>query len=158
MLKVRKQKQQTTSTHWCPRIDAPFPPFAISSFPSDFSFLFGSIFYLSELGTFLSISFEWPVDARCRSHGVHILMSFFPFSFSLFFLHVLLSFIFCQNWWSCSISDEVVDNCLTGIRRVYWRVKDEGLLGSAVWCSVYWARLSITAAVLNISVIRYRLY
>ena len=131
--------------------NAHYPLFAIAPFSFAFSFMLGYKFPLSDLDTFLSVSFEWPADARCRSHDVQIMMSFlFPLA---------ISFSFCISiWQSYSMSDAIVDNCLTGIRIVYWRSKGEGLSVSARWCSVHWARLSITAAILSIYVGRYYLY
>ena len=56
---------------------------------------FSFCFPLSELGTFLSVSFEWHAGARYRSHSVQILlMSIFPFVIFLFFPPFFLSFIF----------------------------------------------------------------
>ena len=73
----------------------------------------------------------------------------FPMSFSIFFLPSFPSFTL--NWRSYSMIDDVIDICSNGIRTMYLRVKGKGLSVSAVCCSVYWARLSITAAILSIS-------
>ena len=62
---------------------------------------------------------------------------------SAIYFSFCISFILRQY----SISDTIVDNCSTGIRTAYWRVKGEGISVYAVWCSVHWARLSITAAI-----------
>ena len=60
------KRENSKSTHWCPRIDVPFPPFPFACFlsvPPHFL----AIFSVSDLGTFLSVSFEWHADARCGS-------------------------------------------------------------------------------------------
>ena len=56
-------------TYWCPVF-----PMVIVFFSASF-FLNSHMFPLHELGIFHSSLFEWHADARCRSHGVHILMS-----------------------------------------------------------------------------------
>ena len=81
------------------------------------------------------------------------------FSVCRFFFPFCLSFIARQNGRSYPLSDAmIVDDCLTGIHIVHWMVKDEGLPVSVLWCIVYWARLSITAAIRSISVGWYCLY
>ena len=63
MQKVRKQQ---TYNNVRSRIDAHI---LISSIFLPFPF-FLVIFPLSELGTLLSVYFDWHVDVLCRSHGV----------------------------------------------------------------------------------------
>ena len=129
MLKLRKQKQQTASKHWCP-----FPN--IASFNSAFLF-FLLCLPLSELDTFLSVSCDWRADARCRSHDAYnMLIPFlFPchffFSVCLFYLTSELTEIiyeWCDHWWLFN-------------RDPYSVLKGQG------WWSMPRARLSITGQI-----------
>lgn len=144
--------KQPTSTYWYPHNDVFPPPLDYYCF---FSFCliisFGQSWGFSWMGYFSFASFEWHVDAHCRSHGVQILMSkywrncFFHLSLpSLFYLPFFLSFILRQNWRSYSMSGTMVERCLNWIRTLYWRVKDYDPSVSAVWRSIHWARLIVT--------------
>lgn len=112
MLHAKGEKTETTTNNVHVLIFLP-SPFANTFFFSSYSFLFSILF------TFLSVSIAWHADAHCRSYGVQILLSF------IFPLSSFVSFILRYNWHSYCISGGIVDNCSTGIRTVYAKVKGE---------------------------------
>ena len=89
----------------------------------------------------LSVSFEWYLMRVAGSMASR-------------YWFLSLPFISRQNWQSYCMTG----HWLTRIRTVSWRVKGEGLSGSAVWCSVHCAQLNITVAIPSISVGRHSLY
>lgn len=111
MLEIRKQ-QQYQKSFLSSLLLLFFNPFRV----------FSSYFPISELGSFLSVSFEWHADARYRSHDIRTLMPFLsplPF-FSSFCLSSFLLYYIRIGEITIRVmrfSSEMVSSC-TMFRRV----------------------------------------
>ena len=90
----------------------PFRYFLLILFFPNFPFVLVIIFSPFPNSALSAVSFVWHADACCRSHGVHLLMSFlFPLLSFAFFLSFFFSVTLHQNWRSYSTSDSKVNNC-----------------------------------------------